>query len=122
MYRNGPRPMKFEELSELNKQFNTNELEDNSGNSKLNTRGETLLEDYHKFISELQQFLTQQSKWIKEDITVDIISLINTGEKGTDEFKTANRLDSLTNAGQTKIDRGSVAIHDNDGIIDYIEK
>jgi ferritin-like metal-binding protein YciE len=114
--------MKFEELSELNKQFNTNELEDNSGNSKLNSRGEALLSDYHNFIKELQQFLAEQSKWIKEDITVEIVSLINTGEKGTEEFKTANRLDSLTSAGQTKIDRGTVAIHDNDDIIDYIEK
>lgn len=114
--------MKFEELSELNKQFNANELEDNSGNSKLNTRGQILLDEYNKFISELQQFIEKQSKWIKEDITVDIISLINTGEKGTEEFKTANRLDTLTNAGQTKIDRGTVAIHDNDNIIDYIEK
>ena len=114
--------MKFEELSELNKQFNTNELEDNSGNSKLNSRGEALLSDYHNFIKELQQFLAEQSKWIKEDITVSIISMINTEDKGTEEFKTANRLDSLTNAGQTKIDRGSVAIHKDDDIIDYIEK
>lgn len=114
--------MKFEELSELSKQFNTNDLEDNSGNKKLNSKGKDLLEEYHKFINELQQFISTQSKWINEDITVNIISLINTDEKGTEAFKTANRLDSLTNAGQTKIDRGSVAIHNNDDIIDYIEK
>ncbi len=114
--------MKFEELSELNKQFNTNDLEDNSGNKDLNTKGNNLLDEYHKFINELQQFLSSQSKWIKEDIKVSIISMINTEDKGTEEFKTANRLDSLTNAGQTKIDRGSVAIHKDDNIIDYIEK
>lgn len=114
--------MKFEELTELNKQFNQNTLEDNSGNSKLNASGISLLAEYNQFITELQQFLSKQSKWIKEDITIDILSLINTGEKGTEEFKIANRLDTLTNAGQTKIDRGSVAIHNNDDIIDYIEK
>jgi hypothetical protein len=107
--------MKFEELTELNRQFNTNELEDNSGNSDLNDKGKTLLKEYNQFIESL-------SEWITHEYVLDVIAYVSSTKKGTDKFKIASTLYSLTNNGATKIDKGVVAIHKNDDIIDYIEK
>ena len=107
--------MKFEELSELNKQFNANELEDNSSSKDLNEQGKKLLEDYNSFMDILKE-------WVRDDEILNVLAFISSTKKGTKKFKSASSLYSLTNQGTTKIDTGTVAIHKNDDIIDYIEK
>ena len=107
--------MKFEELSELSKQFNVNELEDNSNNKDLNEQGKKLLEDYNSFMDALKE-------WIQDEEILNVLAFISSTKKGTEKFKSASSLYSLTNQGTTKIDTGTVAIHKNDDIIDYIEK
>ena len=62
------------------------------------------------------------SEWITHEYVLDVIAYVSSTKKGTDKFKIASTLYSLTNNGATKIDKGVVAIHKNDDIIDYIEK
>lgn len=107
--------MKFEELSELSRQFNINDLEDNSNNKGLNDAGEKLLNDYNMFIDILKE-------WIQKEEILNILAYISSTKCGTEKFKLASSLYSLTNNGATKIDLGTVAIHRKDDIINYIEK
>lgn len=103
--------MKFDELNELL----VKDLENNNSNlTNLNKRGLELLQDYNKFIETLKQ-------WVDNDSVVNIISVISAEDKGTQKFKDANRLDTLTNGGKTSIDKTIIAIHDDDSIGQYLQ-
>lgn len=102
--------MKFEELKNLY----VKDLESNGNNLNLNDDGKELLREYNLFIDTLK-------KWIKEDAVINIISVISAEDKGTQKFKDANRLDTMTNGGRTPIDKSTVSFNQNDSLTEYLE-
>jgi len=102
--------MKFDELKEL---F-VKDLKSNGNNLNINNKGIELLNDYNKFIDTLKE-------WVNEDAVVNIISVISAEDKGTQKFKDANRLDTMTNGGRTPIDKSAVSFNENDTLTEYLE-
>ena len=102
--------MKFDELNDLY----VKDLESNGNTRNVNEKGKMLLRDYNGFIDTLKV-------WVNDDAVVNIISVISAEDKGTQKFKDANRLDTLTNGGKTPIDKTSVTFNDNDSLMEYLE-
>lgn len=105
--------MKFSELSEFVDTY-VRDLEDNGNTAQINERGHNLLAEYNKFIDSLNE-------WISKDAIMNLISVVSAEEKGTQKFKDANRLSTLTNNGKTPIDLSTTTFHNNDTLNNYID-
>lgn len=100
--------MKFDDLTKLDQQINSPGKE-----LKLNKEGIVLLKQYHEFMHRLEE-------WVRHDAVINLIGVISAEKKGTNKFKLANRLDTMTNGGKTSISN-QFTFNEKDPINEFIE-
>jgi len=96
---------------------------------KLNSKGEKLLEEYHKLISDISKVLeplleniVHEPKSISKQSAIHIISMINSNEEGNENFELMSRLDIISNGGDSQIQGSTFTFNQDDIILNYLEK
>ena len=77
----------------------------------LNQEGGRLLEEYHKFLDELHE-------WVQMEDVLKVVSMISVEKIGTKKFDLANRLDIITNGGKTGV-TDDFTFNKDDELLDY---
>jgi hypothetical protein len=102
--------MKFDEL------YNR-DLKNNSFTAPLNADGFKLLTEYNEFIDKLIEIT---EPWIDNQTILNALSVISSEKKGTQKFKDARTLSTLSSDGKNEIDI-SIGFNKNDPIRNYID-
>ena len=94
----------------------------------LNSTGQQAIQDYHTFIKQLGDYISQFIKpYVKDPekvgkmSAVQIVSTINSMQQGTEQFETMSRLDTLTNGGASEIDTDKFVFNPNDNALNYLD-
>ena len=94
----------------------------------LNAAGKGLLNKYYHIRTAIEEALVPiltpyvaDVEQFKKEISVQIISSINSLQLGNEEYNLMSRLDTLTNGGQTPIDPATYSFNNQDNILQYLE-
>jgi len=93
----------------------------------LNPAGRELLQQYYALIHSIEEELIPILKplvndvdRLKKEISIQIISTINSQQAGTPQFEIMSRLDTLTNGGSSPISPEQFSFNQNDPILKYL--
>jgi len=90
----------------------------------INNKGKVLLQKYYDFVRTIENSI---KPFVKEEndakeIAIHVVSSISSRKIGTEDFKNALRLDTMSSGGKVHVDANRYIFNKDDSILQYLDK